>query len=80
MARELGLSDLTVRKKVLQDIYYKSYAFRRGYFMNPATKKRRLAKAKLLLTRLKAPAGHGQLVFVSDEKNFPQDQKINRKK
>jgi hypothetical protein len=48
--------------------------------MNPATKKRRLAKAELLLTRLKAPAGNDQFMFVCDDKNFSQDQKINRKK
>jgi hypothetical protein len=54
MARELGLSDLTVRKKMSQDIYHKSYTFKRGQFMNAATKKKRFAKAKLLLNRLKA--------------------------
>jgi hypothetical protein len=37
-----------------------------------------LAEAKLLFDRLKVPATNGQLIF-SDEKNFSQDQKINRK-
>ncbi len=66
MARELCLSNLTVQKKMLQYIHYKSYAFRRGQFMNAATKKRRLAKVKLLLNRLKVPAVNGQLIFSSD--------------
>ncbi len=44
--------------------------------MNVATKEKWMAKAKMLLNRLKAPAANGQLFF-SDEKNFSQDQKIN---
>jgi hypothetical protein len=51
---------------MLQDNQYKSYAFRRGQSMNTATKDRRLAKAKLLLNRMKEPAAKGQLVFFSD--------------
>jgi hypothetical protein len=62
-----------------QDIRYKSYALRRGQFMNEATKERRLAKAKLMLNKLKKPVTNGQLIFFSDEKNFSQDQKVNRK-
>ncbi len=45
--------------------------------MNVATKERRLAKAMLLLNRLKVSAVNGQLIFFSDEKNFSQEQKIN---
>jgi hypothetical protein len=79
LARELGIGEASVRNKMAQDIRYKSYAFRRGQFMNEATKERRLAKAKLLLNRLKKPATNGQLIFFSDKKNFSKDQKINRK-
>ncbi len=61
------------------NIHYKSNAFRNGQFMNAATKERRLAKAKILLNRLKAPAANNQLIFFSDEKNFSKDQKVNRK-
>jgi hypothetical protein len=42
-----------------------------------ATKEKRIAKAKMLLNRLKVPAAKGQLFFFSNEKNFSQDQKIN---
>ncbi len=52
------------------DIHYKSYAFRNGQFMNAATHERRLAKAKILLNRLKAPAANNQLIFFSDEKKL----------
>jgi hypothetical protein len=79
LARELGISEASVRNKMAQDIRYKSYAFRRGQFMNEASKERGLAKAKLLLNRLKKPATNGQLIFFSDKENFSQDQKINRK-
>jgi hypothetical protein len=44
--------------------------------MNVATKEKRMAKAKMLLNRLKVPAANGQLFF-SSEKNFSEDQKIN---
>jgi hypothetical protein len=47
--------------------------------MNTATKERRLAKTKLLLNRLKGPAANSQLIFFLGEKNFWQDQKVNRK-
>jgi hypothetical protein len=66
MARELGLANSTVQKKMSLEIHYKSYALREGQFMNAATKERRLTKAKLLLNRLKAPAANGQLIFFSD--------------
>jgi transposase len=78
IARELQVSDSTIRRIVEEDIHYKSYAMRRGQFMNDATKKRRLEKAQLLLTRLKHPRTPEQLIFFSDEKNFSQDQKVNR--
>jgi hypothetical protein len=79
LARELGISEKTVRKKMKDDIHYRSYAFRKGQFLNEATKERRFAKAKILLNRLKTPAANNQLIFFSDEKNFSQDQKVNRK-
>jgi hypothetical protein len=79
LARELGISEASVCNKMAQDIRYKSYACRWGQFMKEATKERRLAKAKLLLNRLKKPATNGQLIFFSDEKNFLQDQKITSK-
>jgi hypothetical protein len=62
-----------------QDIRYKLYALRRGQFMSQAMKERRLEKAKLLLNKLKNPAANGQLIFFSDEKNFSQDPKVNKK-
>ncbi len=52
---------------------------RRGQFWGKATKERRLQKAKLMLNKLKNPAVNNQLIIFSDEKNFSQDQEMNRK-
>jgi hypothetical protein len=79
LALELDVSRTTVRKIVLEDLRYKSYAMRRGHFMSAATKARRLDKAKRLLTKIKHPIVPNPLIFFSDEKNFTQDQKVNRK-
>jgi hypothetical protein len=59
MVREMGLSNSTVRKKMLRHIHNESYAFRSYQFMNAATKERNLAKANHLLNRLMAPAVNG---------------------
>jgi hypothetical protein len=52
---------------------------RRDQFLSQATKERRVEKAMLMLNKLKNPAANGQLIFFSDEKNFSQNQKLNRK-
>jgi hypothetical protein len=44
-----------------------------------ATNERKLAQAAMLPSNLKVPSANGQLIFFSDDKNFSQDQKINRK-
>jgi transposase-like protein len=79
LARELGVSARTVRRKVEQDIRYKSYALRKGQFLSQATKEKRFQKARKLLNKLNKPSENGQLIFFSDEKNFSQDQKVNKK-
>ncbi len=79
IACELNVSATVVRRVVKEEIKLKSYALKRGQFMNQGTKERRLAKAKKLLWKLKKPTEHKQLIFFSDEKNFSQDQKVNRR-
>jgi hypothetical protein len=44
-----------------------------------ATKIRWVEKAKKLLVNTKHPSVSNQLIFFSDEKNFTQDQKVNRR-
>ena len=78
ISRELTISEFLVRKIVKQDIRYKSYSLRRGQFMNAATKERRAERARALLNKFKNPPANDILIFYSDEKNFSQDQKVNR--
>jgi hypothetical protein len=79
IATEFGVGESTVRRIMQEDLRYKSYAMRRGQFMSEATKARRADKVRKLLARLKHPSVSNQLIFFSDEKNFTQDQKVNRK-
>ncbi len=79
IAKEIGVSECTVRKMMKEDLHYRSYGMRRGQFMSEATKARRLEKSKKLLAKIKHPSVPNQLIFFSDEKNFTQDQKINRR-
>jgi hypothetical protein len=44
--------------------------------LNAATRERKLAKAKLWLHRLKAPAVNGQLIFFSDKKTSLKNRKL----
>ncbi len=79
IATEMGVAERTVRRIMQEDIRYKSYAMRRGQFMSAAMKIRREDKAKKLLAKIKHPTVPNQLIFFSDEKNFTQDQKVNRR-
>ena len=79
LARELNVCEGTVRKCVHEDIRYKSYALKRHQYMDEPTKERRADKAARLLVRLKHPHDTNQLIFFSDEKNFCQDQKVNKR-
>jgi hypothetical protein len=53
VAKEIGISECSVRKMMNEDFHYRSYAMRRGQFMSEATKARRLEKAKKLLAKIK---------------------------
>ncbi len=79
IATEMSMSERTVRRIIQEDIRYKSYAMRCGQFMSEATKIWRAEKAKKLLAKIKHPTVSNQLVFFSDEKNFTQDQKVNKR-
>ncbi len=79
LAAEMNVHERTIRRTMKEELRYKSYAMRKGQFMSEATKRRRFEKAKKMLSRLKHPAAADQLIFFSDEKNFTQDQKVNRR-
>ena len=74
-----GVSHTTVQKILIKDGSYKSYALKRGQLLTPEMKEKRVERARALLLRLKKPKASKQIIFFSDEKNFTQDQKVNRK-
>ena len=76
LAAEMGVHRSTI-SKTIKDLGMKSYTLRRRQLLTDATKERRLQKAKALLNDLKHESA-GMLRFFSDEKNFIQDQKVNR--
>ena len=79
LAKDLGVAYGTIYRVIYEDLRYKSYVLKRGQFMDPAMQERRLTKAKKLLNKVKHPEKDNLLKFFSDEKNFEQDQKVNRR-
>ena len=79
IAKEHRVSEGTIRNVVHKDIRYKSYVLRKGHFMSEKVKENRLIRSKRLLNKIKNPAEKDVIWFFSDEKNFDQDQKVNRR-
>ena len=79
IAQHMDVAERTVRRVISESLRYKSYVMRRGQFMSDLTKENRVLRGKRLLNKLKRPEEPGMLWFFSDEKNFDQDQKVNRK-
>ena len=79
IARELQVHHKTVWRCIHEDLRYSSYVMRRGQFMTQQTKENRYEKSKKLLCEIKHPEEPKMLWFFSDEKNFDQDQKVNRR-
>ena len=83
IAKDLGFSRDLVQKIVHEDIRYKSYALKCGQYLSPSQKEARLQRSKHILNDLKKPSARGggpdRLIFFSDEKNFQQDQVVNRR-
>ena len=52
---------------------------RKGQFMSARTREQRFIRAQRLLSKLKHSEISDMLWFYSDEKNFDQDQKVNRR-
>ncbi|XP_046868909.1 uncharacterized protein LOC124461437 [Drosophila willistoni] len=79
LAKDLNVSDGLIRRVVHEDLRYKSYVMRRGQFMSDKTREQRVIRSNRLLNEIKHPEAAEMLWFFSDEKNFDQDQKINRR-
>ncbi len=76
IARELQVSEGTVRKCLHEYIRYKSYKMRKGQLLSAKMQEDRFKKSKML-NKLKFPLENDMLWFFSDEKNFCQDQTHN---
>uniref|UniRef100_A0A0K2SYC6 Uncharacterized protein n=1 Tax=Lepeophtheirus salmonis TaxID=72036 RepID=A0A0K2SYC6_LEPSM len=79
ISREVGCSYWLLWTIVKEDLRYKSYSLCKGEFMNQNTKERMLTKAKALVNSSKSPPSPCILIFLSVEKNFNQDEKVNSK-
>ena len=79
IAKGLKVSEWTIRTVVHQDIRYKSYVMRKCQFVSAKTQENRHMRSKRLLNKVKNPHEQGMFWFFSDEKNFDQDQKNNRR-
>ncbi|XP_014484223.1 PREDICTED: uncharacterized protein LOC106749367 [Dinoponera quadriceps] len=79
ISKHLQVSECTIRRIIHEDLQYNSYAMHRGQFMSAQTREQRFIGAQQLLNKLKHPEISDMLWSFSDEKNFDQDQKINRR-
>jgi len=77
ISKDLQVSECTIRRIIHEDIRYKCYTMRQ--FMSAQTREQRFIRAQRLLNKLKHPEISNMLWFFSDEKNFDQDKKINRR-
>ena len=78
ISRDLQISECTIRRIVHEDIRYKSHVMRKGQFISARTREQRFIRAQRLLCKLKHSKISDMFWFYSDEKNFDQDQKVNR--
>lgn len=77
ISRDMKCSDWTVRQIVKEDLGYKSYKLRARQLITESQQESRATKTAALLNELKHDSAK-RLRFFSDEKNFTQEQKINK--
>lgn len=75
MAKELKISERSIRRILKNELKVKPYKFQKAHELTPKQKKVRLERAKELL-RL-AESGQFPNIVFSDEKNFPIEQFVN---
>ena len=78
LAKEMGVHHKTISKVIRKDLGLKSYSLRTSHLLTDDIMERRAIKAAALLNNMKHETA-GMLRFFSDEKNFDQDQKVNRR-
>ncbi len=74
MARELGISEATVRNKMKEDTRFKSFSLRRNQMTEKATKEKRSEK-----TKPKNQAANGQQPSSDENKTFHRTRKRTEK-
>ena len=86
IARDIGVSEFHIRQGVYENIQYSSYKIRKDKFLSQAMNKKKKEHAAKLLNKLKHSLQLNMLfffffffLFISDEKNFCQDQIVNLK-
>ncbi|KAM3179436.1 hypothetical protein ACTXT7_000551 [Hymenolepis weldensis] len=81
LAKDLQLSEGTIRNVVHQDLGEKTCVLRRGqqFIWTKITQENRLNGPKRFLKKLKHPERQKCPWFFSDEKYFHQDQEVNTK-
>ena len=74
LAAEMNCGKTAVMNAIKEDLKSRSYRRRTGQFFFQKLQDRRLVKCSKLLNMLKHPKEPDMILFLSDEKNFCQDQ------
>lgn len=77
MARDMNVSEKTIRNIVKIDLKMSSFKMRTRQYLTDLQKEKRLARAKILLNKLKAGTDTDEIIF-SDEKLFTVESIFNR--
>lgn len=79
VANQLHVSELTIRRVVHEDVMYKPYIMRRRLFISNSTRENCVIRSKRLLNKIRHLGRLTIFWYFSDENNFVQDQKANKK-
>ena len=77
MARDMNVSEKTIRNIVKIDLKMSSFKMQTRQYLTDLQKEKRLARAKILLNKLKAGTDTDEIIF-SDEKLFTVESSFNR--
>ena len=77
MARDMNVSEKTIRNIVKIDLKMSSFKMQTRQYLTDLQKEKRLARAKILLNKLKAGTDTDEIIF-SDEKLFTVESIFNR--
>lgn len=78
-AKQLEVAEFTIRLLVHEDLRYQSYLMRQGQFMSQKNPGKPCHLVQALVEQATHPEEPDMLWFFSDENNFDQDEKVNRR-